>query len=238
MPSENRITDRVFWALFLVAILVGIVGRGVIILDRKGVIHDDVISLIMATGHQDELMRATLAGDPPFETWVPAAEWKRFIEPEDEVNLGAISRDLARYDTHPPLYFWLLRLWMVIVGATVPGALALNLLFDLLGLVAVFALADAVFKDRHAALAVTVIWFMSPGDWMAFYIRQYAVFNAGGACVGRFRRLHLIPGLRERETAGSRGWLDRVMVVSGAAVIIFIFLLVCVGGLLRDITGK
>jgi uncharacterized membrane protein len=74
--------------------------------------HDESISFIAATCHQDAYERLA-----PDGVAVPAARWQRFWTLDRaKLCFGAIGRGLAHTDLHPPLYFWLLHVWSLILG--------------------------------------------------------------------------------------------------------------------------
>lgn len=57
-----------------------------------------------------------LAEKNPIGAWVPASEWKKFLHIEQPFCFDEIAHALTRFDIHPPLYFWLLHLWALVVG--------------------------------------------------------------------------------------------------------------------------
>ncbi|MGI9125246.1 MAG: hypothetical protein ACR2JM_10925, partial [Mycobacterium sp.] len=69
--------------------------------------HDDVISIIAATCNQGRYEQYIPSGQ-----WVPASEWQQYWQMGRFDCFSLIGHDLAHYDIHPPLYFWLLHIWL------------------------------------------------------------------------------------------------------------------------------
>ena len=124
--------------------------------------HDEAISYLAATCHQGEWDRMTARGAAPVATWTPAGEWRRFAEPDDALCLGRISRDLADHDIHPPLYFWLLHLWVGAVGVSIASGPALNLLIFAAAALALFGFARRLLREPLSAALVVLVWAVSP----------------------------------------------------------------------------
>ncbi len=103
--------------------------------------------------------------------------WQQLVAPEHKLNVGRIAGDLARYDVHPPLYFWLLHGWSLVVGVTARTGPLLNLLIDVGTGLALYRLARGLFAvDR--ALAAVVLWALSPASLGTMAVaRPYGLFT-------------------------------------------------------------
>ncbi len=112
-----------------------------LIANKKTMQHDEAISYLAAAGHQRDYALTVGAGRPPAGEWVSAREWQRFMEPDRSFIFGQIAHDLADYDIHPPLYFWLLHGWILIFGTTEWAGPLLNLLIDMGTALALYRLA-------------------------------------------------------------------------------------------------
>jgi 4-amino-4-deoxy-L-arabinose transferase-like glycosyltransferase len=165
-------------ALLVLVLLAGLGLRLVALSGKNYLDHDEAISYLSATCHQAEWERVRTEGIPPFGTWVPAAEWQSFLEPDRGWCLGTIGGDLADHDIHPPLYFWLLHPTVLALDVHLWSGPALNLVFYLLAALALFALARRVFRgDERLALVVTAVWSLSPAVVRIFAeARQYELF--------------------------------------------------------------
>jgi hypothetical protein len=126
---------------------------------KRTINHDEAISYLSATGHQG---RFATANKPPVGSWVKASKWKSFTRLEKSFPFGQIGSDLAHYDIHPPLYFWLLHLWSLALGIRVWTGPSFNVFISLLTTLALFGLAHYVLNDSLEAALVAFIWALSP----------------------------------------------------------------------------
>ena len=118
-PQSDRVRRLGRWtaiAILLAAVAGGAALRIVEIIEKRALAHDEAISYLHATGHIHEFARITNREEPPYGTWVRAADWKRFVRIEDAFCFRRIADGLARYDIHPPMYFWLLHVWSLVFG--------------------------------------------------------------------------------------------------------------------------
>lgn len=174
-PVPRRALALVLLALAVVA---GVGLRAAATLPKESFTHDEAISYIAATCHQGEYQDITFGGSGPYGHWVPAYEWQQLLEPEDRGCLGRIAADLARYDIHPPLYFWLLHGWALLFGVGVWTGTSLNIVLAGLGALALFGLARRVLGDDVRAAAVAFVWAVSPAVVEVFAeARQYELFG-------------------------------------------------------------
>jgi hypothetical protein len=142
--------------------------------DKSGFTHDESISYLAAACHQDDYARITVRAEPPFGRWAAASDWKALLRPDRALCLGQISRDLAREDIHPPLYFWLLHVWALVFGVGLWTGLSLNIVLATLTGLALFGLARRVLGDPLKAAAVAGVWSLSPAAIRVFgEARQY-----------------------------------------------------------------
>ena len=138
--------------------------------------HDDGISLLAATGHQADFVRAVDAELK--QRWVEVAEWKKLIRSEAGYAFRQIGHDLSRYDIHPPLYFWLLHIWMKWTGDELPGVFMLIAILAGMTVVALFFLATHILKNSIEASVVAALWAVSPGACLvSASLRHYELFG-------------------------------------------------------------
>jgi hypothetical protein len=148
--------------LLAAALAGGVALRGWLIVGKRTINHDEAISYLCAAGKQGQYQERAANLAPPLGDWTPAAEIKRFFEPEQGPCPGRIARDLTETDIHPPLYFWLLHLWRLTVGVHVWTGPALNALIAAVGMLLLFGLARRVLRDDLTAAAVAALWLLSP----------------------------------------------------------------------------
>ena len=174
-PFVPRSPSRAVVAAVLLCLLTGVLLRGALIDGRTHLTHDEAIAYMAASGHQltyDEAARETLRGE-----WVEAAEWQALLEPGPGFAFRGIHEGLARTDVHPPLYFWLLHLWLKAFGAeTATGPLMNLLLFALTGLI-LFMVARRWLRNDWEAVAVTALYAVSTRTCHASMIaRPYELY--------------------------------------------------------------
>ncbi len=172
-PSDS---GRFIALLLLAASVIAAVSlRYVHVHDSKELHHDGGISLLAATGHLAAYAPAVYGGLT--ERWVEAAEWKRLIRSEPGFAFRRIGRDLSAYDIHPPLYFWLLHVWMKWTGDDLPGVFMLNAVLGGLTALFIFLLANRILVNATEASVVAALWAVSPGACLVSEpLRQYEIF--------------------------------------------------------------
>ena len=164
-PPTDRVKRLGRWValtILLAAVAGGAALRIVEIIEKRALAHDEAISYLHATGHMAEFARITNREEPPYGTWVRAAKWKRFVRVEDAFCFRRIADGLARYDIHPPMYFWLLHVWSLIFGVHVWTGPTLNLVLATASTLALFGLARRALHSPLAAALVAFIWAVSP----------------------------------------------------------------------------
>jgi len=128
----------------------------------RRVSHDDTISFLAATGHQGQFQEIVDDRRPPVAHWVPASRWQSLTRIERTLPLRTIARDLGHHDIHPPVYFWLLHVWSLLVGVHLWTGPALNLVLHLFTAVVLWRLARRLLGSPWAAWAVSGLWATLP----------------------------------------------------------------------------
>lgn len=159
------------------AVLLGLTLRGALIATKRSITHDEAFSYLTATGHHGEFRHLVAQKQHPYGRWVPVEEWKRLISVEDRFPLRRIRNDLAEHDYHPPLYFWLLHAFALLVGISTWTGPLLNMLIFPAGVLALYGLGRrASGSDRLGALGA-FLWAMSPAVLhVAPLARPYELF--------------------------------------------------------------
>lgn len=134
--------------------------------------HDETISYLAATGNQARYERA-LADSSLMGAWAPAARWKSLFAIEHPFAFARIGGDLARHDVHPPLYFWLLHVWVMLFGVNLWSGPLLNLAITAATGFALFRFARAATASREVAAIVLFLWLVAPIYRVAGDARQY-----------------------------------------------------------------
>ena len=218
---DSTVSERRAVVLGVVAaLLVGLTLRVVAISGKRLVSHDEAISYLVATGHQDEYHRIVREEVPPYGVWANAREWKRLSELEEWFCFSAIRDGLSNCDIHPPLYFWLLHLWCLMFGVHEWTGPTLNLLIFSVTAIALFGYGREVLREPRSAAAVVFLWVVSPAvlasTWEA---RQYELLTMWTV---------LTVWMVDRETAtdsrtGTWGLFRLVLVTAGGLLTHFRF---------------
>ncbi|MBW3605801.1 MAG: glycosyltransferase family 39 protein [Actinobacteria bacterium] len=157
-------------------VCLAVVLHGLQLASLRRISHDDTISFLAATGHQGEYQRVVDSGLAPVARWVPASRWQAFTQIERPLPLLTIARDLGHHDIHPPVYFWLLHVWSLLVGVYQWTGPALNVLLHALTAVVLWRLAHRIFGATLPASAVAGIWLTLPAVVeTAASTRQYSL---------------------------------------------------------------
>jgi len=145
--------------ILAIAIAAGFALRVELIAGKYEFHNDEAFSYIEATGHMNAFRVATAGGLSA--RWVPAERWQSMWQPDAILGLRDIAAALARYDTHPPLYYWILHFWLLIVGMHVWSGPVLNLFISALAGLALFGLARRLLRQDVDAALVTLTWSLS-----------------------------------------------------------------------------
>lgn len=149
-------------AILAIAVLLAVLFRAHAIDLKRTVTHDEGITYLAATAHQAEFSELYDSHEPPYGRWVSASEWQRYWKQDGFWCFRKIGYDLAYYDIHPPLYFWLLHAWLWIVGVHVWSGVVLNLLITLAMMVILYRFAGYVLSDGTQAAVVVFLWGVNP----------------------------------------------------------------------------
>src|SRR3954453_18358714 len=139
--------------------------------------HDEAISFVAATCHQDGFRHVTARQSYPYAVRAPAASWQRFWKIDRRWCFGSITHGLAHTDIHPPAYFWLLHVWSVATGVGLQQAVWLNILLATLTALATFGLGRQALGDAVDAGLLAAIWIVSSATIStSTEARQYDLF--------------------------------------------------------------
>jgi hypothetical protein len=157
----------------LAIILAGAAVRMVLLAGKAQIFHDECDSFVLALGHAPQYFQAE-HGAYPAGQWVPARVWKDFLRVDQRFCFDRIRYGCAVYDNHPPLYFWLLHLWMLLTGVTPRSGVLLNVLTVMATTAALYGFARFLTASHWEAAFVAAVWALSPVVvTVAFEARQY-----------------------------------------------------------------
>jgi uncharacterized membrane protein len=174
-PTVARAKGIAALILLAAALALGAYLRVHEIQSKPQIAHDEVATLLAATGHMGAYEAAANGGLSG--RWVPASQWKAFLQPGPLWGFGTIATDLAHYDNHPPLFFWLLHVWVAVFGVTLTSAAYFNVVIAALATICLFGLARRVLGDALEAGFVALVWSLSPPVIATSYMaRHYDMF--------------------------------------------------------------
>lgn len=144
-------------------------------LEQKLLWHDELATRVFAAGYTVDEWKAALYTGEIFDV----AEVQRFQHLNPDRSVGAAIRGLAQDDPqHPPLYYILARIWVVLFGDRIATLRALSAIVSLLSIPAVFWLARELFDDARIAWTSTALFAVSP--FFVLYAqeaREYALWT-------------------------------------------------------------
>ena len=172
MPAAVRQVKTEYWlALLLVGLGIAIFLpklAAVVLID-----HDDIISVIGATCNQGRYEQGIPSGH-----WVSAADWQQYWRLDRFSCFRQISHDLAHYDIHPPLYFWMLHMWFSVFGVSIMSGLVLNLGILVITACIIYATCRLLSVSNFLSFVMTLAWMLSlPSRTAIGVIRQYTLFS-------------------------------------------------------------
>jgi hypothetical protein len=156
--GRNRIALTILLLGLATAVAIRLQGAA----NKDGLAHDEAISLIAATGHQKAFSDVTKAGEHPVAHWVDVLQWKRFLRIDEPFCFRRIASDLARSDIHPPLYFWILHVWLWITGVEIWAGPYLNIGITIATAMTLYGFARYLLEDPRQASTVVLLWAASP----------------------------------------------------------------------------
>lgn len=149
-----------FPAVFIAVILIALILRGWVMVNRQLPVHDEAITLLQASGNGS--FYDTI---PPYAgNWLPVTTWYNLNHASPK-SINDIARGLRDHDIHPPLYFIALSYWLELTGVhSLAAACFFNLPIFLLGALALFFLSRKFGLTKWGALFAVVLWSFSPAS--------------------------------------------------------------------------
>jgi len=148
-------------AIVLAIVLAGAAVRMVMVAGKAQLTHDECDAFVLALGHAPQYFHAQ-QGAYPAGQWVPARVWKDFLRVDQRFCFAAIRYGCAFYDNHPPLYFSLLHVWMLLMGVTPWSGVLLNTAIAMATTAALYGFARFLTGSHWEAAFIAAAWALSP----------------------------------------------------------------------------
>lgn len=156
-----QFTSKGVWSVVLALLLVfGLAFRlHAVIYKKAGLSNDESVTYMCAaaTAGLWETSITSMVDKP-----ITAGDLHRFYDRPDAFRFRTVALDMALYDVHPPLYFWLLHIIHVLWGTGLNTGAVLNIVFGLVVLGFLLDLGHRMFGGWPSALVVGVVWYLSP----------------------------------------------------------------------------
>lgn len=167
--AAYRLTPAVaVW--LVVALIVLLVVRAMV---STSLSHDDAITMLSATCNQGRYSQFI-----PIGQWVSVQTWQDYWSLRNPGCFDRIRTDLAHFDIHPPLYFWLLHIWFSFFGVSIPAAAMLNVVLVVMTALLLFAVCRVLEIPTFLGAAAVLTWALSMAvRASAVAIRQYALLG-------------------------------------------------------------
>lgn len=124
--------------------------------------HDGSIAYCAAAGKHNAFAAALTDRSGIYTRWASAKEWRSFLFVDRVFCFGEILSGLKNFDIHPPFYFWLLHVFMLIFGTHAWTGPLMNAFIACGSAAVLFFLARECFRNSAPASVASAIWFASP----------------------------------------------------------------------------
>jgi len=151
----RRQTLLVYLALALI-LTTGLAFRVLGVAVRPGLDHDEAMHLLVATCNQQPYKQVLAQYQSSELRTTSIAEWQEFIHVRNPLCFGTIASDLREWEVHPPLYLWLLNLWMSLLGDSLFAIRCLNVVVDVASILALFYVSRDLLGRKYALLAAAL----------------------------------------------------------------------------------
>lgn len=181
-PLPNRRRYLMVSRVLLFVVLVAALAERVVQASHKTTLaHDEGVTYLVAAGNQGRYAQRTDLGvSEPFVG--PASAVKRHMEVGRFFTFRKIGHDLARHDVHPPVYFWLLHVWLFAVGTHLYSGPLLNAVLCMCTGLLLYGAGRVLLRSRpQAVAAVAVCLLCGPALRLSAEARHYDLLMMASA---------------------------------------------------------
>ena len=124
--------------------------------------HDEAIGVLGATGHDIPFQTARVAMS---NRWVPASTWQSYLKVDKPFDFASVERGLSKTDVAPPLYFWLLHVWLLVFGSTTTTPMLFNIPIAMTTALAIVGLVRRATGNFALGAAAALAWALTLPAW-------------------------------------------------------------------------
>lgn len=112
---------------------------------------DEFFTLFQSSGHGVDIVNL-LDGFSERETppLLKSRDFRLFLESDPAKNIRDVTRGLLDTDTHPPLYFWIIHIWMKVFGDGLFGLRFFSVLMGVFAIFLAYRIGAHLFNQRAA----------------------------------------------------------------------------------------
>lgn len=150
-------------------LLLGVIGffvllQSLLFLEKQNFVTDEELTILLAVGKLSNYSDMITSRKYPYGELVDVQEYKDWFKIDKKFCFGKIAKDSASLDIHPPLYLWLLHIWIILTGgkAYIWTGNLLNLFLFMFIIIALFKLASECFCSFEDALFSVILFSLSP----------------------------------------------------------------------------
>jgi uncharacterized membrane protein len=164
-------------------------------LSSRSLWTDESLTFLEATGHGIEANNflSTLSRKE-YPQLLTAKDFKRFLKVEPHETIKDVSRGILHTDTHPPLYFWIIHIWMKPFGDGLLAVRAFSLLMGMISILLAYKMGAYLFSKEvgdYCALFTAICAFSVRFSQEArAYSLIMAIGLAAGLCILRLQRFN------------------------------------------------
>jgi len=198
--------------------------------------EDDEVAYVAASGNYRELMDVFQGREYPYGEIANKKLILDFLRVKEKFCFGKIAQDLSEFCMHPPLFFWLLHIWLLITGGQgmiYTGPL-LNLFLVMFIIFVLFRFAKYVFNSIEDALFVVLIFILNPALYLTALESRMYIFTTLLSLIATF---YLYKLLSSKHRLGIVECLIFSFLICLGLLCRYSFILLCIGWLIYGLVN-
>lgn len=120
-------------------------------LTQRSLWTDEFFTLFQSTGHGVDIANLLNGiSDKKAPDLLKAQDFKLFLKNDPAKDINDVTRGLLDTDTHPPLYFWAMYVWIRLFGDGLFALRSFSVLMGLLAILLAYRIGELLFNKRIA----------------------------------------------------------------------------------------